>query len=269
MVPSRADLIQRGVLVDLMSEPWVSEVVRAGFRLPVAMDRNTFDLHVAVHQVGRAAGPDSLTRLRTILQLSRKAAEHAQPSASTGFNVSVEGTVFQLNLSIRELSDGPYLLIRNPSLIRYLVIENGVLRKEVDTHDGAERALRRLLPGGIDGVPIPSPSSGVGMIGYCDARAFESRLGANCYVLGLRYPIPGPLVIFALNGDDHGPLAESDAAEFQMRTLPGRPLPTLWVDGYEEDHAGDDPAVDDTYRPGVSFDAPGATIMPVIDEFLP
>jgi len=270
MLQSRAELMRRGVIVDLMNEPWVGEVVRAGFQFPAAMERKTFDLHVAVDEAGKAAGLDPLARLRNILQMSRKAAEHAgSAGASTSFNVNVEGSDVQLNLSIRELSDGPYLLISSPPLLRYLVIENGVLRVEIGTRDATKLALRHLLPGGVAGVPIPSPSSGVQMIGYCDARAFESRLGANCYLIGVRYPIPGPLVIFAVDGDDHGSLAENDAAEFRLRSLPGRPLPTLWVEGYEEDHGSDDPAINDPYRPGEPFDVPAATVLPVTDVILP
>lgn len=269
MTPTRAELIRRGVVVDLMKAPWRAEVERAGYRLPAAMQREVFDLYVATEVAGMRAGPDAPVRLRRILQASAKAAHSGSTGAVTPFAVSADdGDAVQLVLSIRELADGLYLLISLSPLIRYLVVEDGVLRVESGTRDDTRRILRELLPGGVDGVPLPSPSSGVPVLGYCDAQAFDRALGANCYVLGIRHPIPGPIVIFALDGDDHGSLSATDASEFTMRALPGRPLPTLWVEGYQADHDCDDPAVGDPYLPGQPFEPPPAVVLPMTDAFL-
>jgi hypothetical protein len=141
----------------------------------------------------------------------------------------------------------------------YLVIEAGelrVVRGAAPTYTD----LTSIVGGGIEGVPLPTPTDDA-LLGYCNNNGFALGLGANCYVTGLRYPIPGALVVVGL--DDEGgerSLTEAEVAAFSLKSLRGRPLPTLSVQGFHENHQGADPATNDPYRPGESMEPPEATI---------
>jgi hypothetical protein len=142
----------------------------------------------------------------------------------------------------------------------YLVVDNGelqVVRGAPPTYTD----LTSIVGGGIEGVPIPGPTDDP-VLGYCNNNGFALGLGANCYVVGLRYPIPGPLVV--VGQDDEGgdrSLTEAEVAAFSMKALPGRPLPTLSVQGFDESHDGADPATHDPYRPGEAMEPPEATFI--------
>jgi hypothetical protein len=142
----------------------------------------------------------------------------------------------------------------------YLVVEDGKLRA-VRGAAPTYTDLTAIVRGGIEGVPVPDPTD-ARVLGYCNNNGFAQGLGANCYVVGMRYPVPGPLVVVGL--DDEGgnrSLTEAEVAAFSMKSLRGRPLPTLSVQGFRENHPGADPATHDPYRPGEPMEPPEATIV--------
>lgn len=258
---TRAEAERRGHLVDLTKPPYLDEVERAGYQLPMAITREAFDRYVTLNATAEAKGQDSLLRLWDILWMSRAAANSGAPAGSVvPFPVIIQGDEVTLTLSMRELADGPYLLIGLPPEFTYIVVEAGelrVVRGSAPTFDD----LVAIVGGGIDGVPVPPPAKEP-VIGYCNKDGFQHSLGANCYVLGQRYPIPGPLVVVGMEGDGHRSLTAEEVAAFSMQWLPGRPLPTLCIEGLREEHDGHDPATRDGYQPGVPFAPPPMTMGP-------
>lgn len=248
-----------------MKPPYLDEAERAGYRFPVAITRDAFDRYVTLNGTAAPEGQDSLLRLWDILWMSRAAANSGAPPGSVvPFSVFIEGDEVTLTLSIRELADGPYILIGLAPEFTYIVVDEGELRVVRGSAPTSED-LVALVGGGIDGVPVPPPTREP-VIGYCNKDGFQRSLGANCYVLGLRYPIPGPLVVLGVAGDAHRPLTEEEVAAFSMEWLPGRSLPTLCMEGFQEERDNGDPAARDPYRPGVPFAPPPMTVEPWRDE---
>ena len=259
---TRAEAERRGHLVDLMKPPYLDEVVKAGYRLPVAMVREAFERYVVPDAAADAAGLDLAIRLWDVLWMGRAAANSGAPPGSiVPFTVGVHGHgEVTLTLSIRELADGPYLLIGMGPEFIYLVAEAGQLHR----FEGATPTLKELqgiVGGSIEAVPLPG-TAGKPVLGYCNRDGAQQGLGANCYVVGLRYPIPGPLIVVGLEGDSHRSLTPGEVEAFSLRLLPRRPLPTLCIDGVSEVHDGEDPAIHDPYRPGQRFELPPPVIRP-------
>jgi hypothetical protein len=255
---TRAEAEEPGHLVDLMKPPYADIVEEAGYRLPVAITREAFDRYVRLDAEAEAAGLDANERLWNVLWMSRAAKNvKAAPGSVVPFQVIVHryGEV-TLTSSIRELADGPYVLIAMPPQFAHLVIEDGelrVVRAGLPTYG----LLTTMIGGGIEGVPIPME----GVIGYCHNNGYGEGLGANCYVIGMRHPIPGLLVVVGIDDQGgHRPLTEAEIRAFSMKALPGRPLPTLCVRGVRENHQGVDPATGDPYLPGEPMEPPEATI---------
>lgn len=260
---TRAEAERRGHLVDLMKPPYREEVVRAGYRLPVAIVREVFDRYVVPDEGAEAAGLDLATRLWDVLWMGRTAANSGAPPGSVVlFTVGVHGYgEVTLTLSIRELADGPYVLIGMGPELTYLVAESGQLLRIQGSPPTLEE-LQTILGGPLEAVPLP-PTTGMTVIAYCNGDRIRQGLGANCYVLGLRYPVPGPLVVVGVEGDHHRSLTPDEVEAFSLQMLPGRPLPTLCVEGVSEVHDGEDPAVNDPYRPGQPFEVPLPIVRPI------
>lgn len=113
---TRAELEQAGLLVDLSREPYHTEVKNAGYVLPVAITREAFDRYVVPNQAAKELGADLMIRLWDVLWMSRAAALSGAPAGSiVPFSVISAGHgEVVLTLSIRELADGPYVLIALP-----------------------------------------------------------------------------------------------------------------------------------------------------------
>jgi hypothetical protein len=234
---TRAEAERQGHLVDLTNPPYLDEAERAGYRIPVAMARAVFDRYVAPDGGGDTEDP--LLRVWDILWMSRAAANSGAPAgAVVPFAVGIAGHgEVTLTLSIRALADGPYALIAMPPEFTYLLVTAGELHVVRGAEPGFDD-LVSIVGGGIEGVPVPPPVCDP-VIGYCNNNGFQLGLGTNCYVLGQRDPIPGPLVVIGMDGDDHRSLTEEEVAGFSLQWLPGRPLPTLCVEGMREAHEGD------------------------------
>jgi hypothetical protein len=262
---TRAEAEAQGFLVDLMKPPYIGEVEQAGYVLPVAIAREAFDRYVIPDPAADEAGEDLLLRLWDVLWMGRAAANSGAPPGSVvPFSLRVTGHgVVTLTFSIRELADGPYVLINMPpeNGFRFILVEDGQLHVQTWEAPPTFQDMTRLVGGGIEGVPIPAPTADSDVIGYCHSNGNAEGLGANCYIIGLRYPIPGNLLIFGRDdGDGHRSLSSPEIAALSMRAVVGRRLPTLWVDGYEEPMGAGDPAVHDPYEPGKPFPAPPASI---------
>lgn len=86
-------------------------------------------------------------------------------------------------------------------------------------------------------VPIPPhPFPGVEVIAYCNADL--TGLAPNCLVDGHPDVIYGPLVVVALDGDEHRPLTMEEADAYALKDNGEDELPTFYVSPHTSEPTG-------------------------------
>lgn len=110
---TRKELEVEGQLVSLEREPYREEARRAGYRLPVAIERCVWDRYVVPDVAASEAGHDELLRLGDVLWMGNLMGAARNPCGRVvRFKLRVAGYgIVSLVLSIRRLDDGPYLLV--------------------------------------------------------------------------------------------------------------------------------------------------------------
>lgn len=97
---------------------------------------------------------------------------------------------------------------------------------EVDENVGSDMIRDLTASNRVGTVPMP-PHPTTDLIAYCpgDGASFHPPVR----VQGYSHPVPGPVVILALEGDSHRPLTEDEAAAFVLGPAGPDGLPVLCI----------------------------------------